>query len=119
MLYGHDRTEAIARLQRALEEFAVRGIKTNAGLFRSILRDPEFVRGEIFTRWLDERLASLVASGEDSETGDSVEQDAAIVAAWLHHFSAGSPEVNTPANGESESRWKTEARREQVSRNLT
>src|ERR1700674_1089704 len=64
--WGHDRAEAIARLQRALAEFAVTGIKTNAALFRGILRDPEFVRGEIFTRWLDERLPRFRADRENS-----------------------------------------------------
>src|ERR1700674_2849146 len=64
--WGHDRAEAIERLQRALAEFAVTGIKTNAALFRGILRDPEFVRGEIFTRWLDERLPRFRADRENS-----------------------------------------------------
>ena len=59
--WGRDRAEAIARLERALEEYAVTGIKTNASLFRNILRDPEFIRGEIFTRWLDERLPDFSA----------------------------------------------------------
>jgi acetyl-CoA carboxylase, biotin carboxylase subunit len=114
--YGHDRTEAIARLKRALEEFKVRGIKTNAGLFRTILRDPEFVNGEIYTRWLDERLPSLVGSAAESETEDSTEQDAAIVAALLHHFSARNAGSIANANVGPESRWKTASRQEQVSR---
>src|SRR5579872_4787506 len=54
--YGQDRAEAIARLERALQENSVTGIKTNSSLLLSILRDPEFLRGEIFTRWLDEKL---------------------------------------------------------------
>ena len=54
--WGADRAEAVARLCRALEEHSVTGIKTNSALLLAILRDPEFRRGEIFTRWLDERL---------------------------------------------------------------
>src|SRR5258707_2164428 len=59
--WGSDRAEAIARLQRALAEYTVTGITTNAALFHGILRDPEFGRGEIFTRWLDGRLPHLRA----------------------------------------------------------
>src|SRR5246127_3181763 len=54
--WGNSREETIARLRRALEEYAVTGIKTNAGLFRRILNEPDFLRGEIHTKWLDELL---------------------------------------------------------------
>jgi acetyl/propionyl-CoA carboxylase alpha subunit len=58
--WGQDRAEAIARLQRALEEYSVTGIKTNAGLFSQFYATRNFVSGEIFTRWLDERLPQLL-----------------------------------------------------------
>ena len=59
--WGADRTEAVARLRGALQEFDVAGIRTNTRLFLNILQDDEFLRGDIHTRWLDERLGSLVA----------------------------------------------------------
>jgi acetyl-CoA carboxylase biotin carboxylase subunit len=113
--WGQDRAEAITRLDRALEEHLVTGIKTNAGLLLGILRDPEFLRGEIFTRWLDERLPQLL-SRERLPEHDGVAEDAAILAALLH--SIGAKEA-AQANGiatETESRWKREARLEQVKR---
>ena len=64
--WGEDRAEAIARLRRGLEEYSVTGIKTNAELLLGILRDPEFLGGEIYTRWLDERLPRAVSSGFQS-----------------------------------------------------
>src|SRR5438067_1541811 len=54
--WGNSREETIARLRRALDEYTITGIRTNAGLFRRILEEPEFLRGEIHTRWLDEWL---------------------------------------------------------------
>ena len=114
--WGQDRAEAIVRLERALEELSVTGIKTNAGLLLSILRNPEFLRGEIYTRWLDERLPELLAAKQAQED-DAVAEDAAILAALLH--TVGEQDA-APANGtsaEKESRWKREARIEQVSRN--
>jgi acetyl-CoA carboxylase biotin carboxylase subunit len=113
--WGQDRAEAIARLGRALEEHSVIGIKTNTGLLLSILRDPEFLRGEIFTRWLDERLPHLLA-GKHAQEHDAVAEDAAILTALLH--SLGTRDA-APVNGsvaETESRWKREARFEQVDR---
>jgi acetyl-CoA carboxylase biotin carboxylase subunit len=118
--WGQNRAEAIARLERSLEEYTVTGIKTNAPLFLSILPDPQFIRGEIFTRWLDERLPDLLESREriggwDAGNDDTAEH-AAIFAALLHHIeSTGAPHANGPAR-ETESRWKRSARLEQVDR---
>jgi acetyl-CoA carboxylase, biotin carboxylase subunit len=113
--WGQSRAEAIARLDRALEEHSVAGIKTNTRLLLAILRDPEFKRGDIFTRWLDERLPQLLK--EKSSLGPDDAQDAAILAACLHTLGYRG---EAPANGstvEAESRWKRESRLEQTSRN--
>ncbi len=112
---GQDRAEAIARLERALEEFSITGIKTNAALFLRILRDPEYIRGEIFTRWLDDRLPSLLAQEKRAET-DTATEDAAIVAGLLHHFSAARAGHTNGASGENQSAWKRDARQEQLDR---
>ena len=113
--WGRERGEAIARLSRALEEQSVTGIKTNTGLLLSILRNPEFLRGEIFTRWLDEQLPHLLARKETQE-GDVVAEDAAILGALLHFSDGKDPAPANVAAAESESRWKREARFEQVDR---
>jgi acetyl-CoA carboxylase biotin carboxylase subunit len=43
--YGHDRSEAIARMKRALSTFVVEGIHTSIPLHQRILGDPDFLRG--------------------------------------------------------------------------
>ena len=50
---GRDRTEAIARLQRALSEFQIEGIKTTIPLYQDILHDERFLNGAIFTNFLE------------------------------------------------------------------
>ncbi len=113
--WGADRAEAIARLARALEEHSVTGIKTNLGFLLGILRDPEFLRGEIYTRWLDERLPQLLAAMQ-TQKHEAVAEDAAIIAALLHSLGtkAQLPTIGTDAAAES--RWKREARFEQIDR---
>jgi len=113
--WGQDRAEAIARLDRALEEHSVTGIKTNSALLLGILRDPEYLRGEIFTRWLDEKLPHLLA-GKQMQERDVVAEDAAILAALLHSLAAKDAARATGTAAEAESRWKREARLEQVDR---
>ena len=50
--YGHDRTEAIARMRRALEMFVVEGIYTTIPLHQRIMQDPDFAAGKTNTQFL-------------------------------------------------------------------
>jgi len=59
--HGADRTEAIARMHRALGELVVEGLPTSIELHRAVLEDPVFVRGEATTRYLDDRMGDLAA----------------------------------------------------------
>jgi acetyl-CoA carboxylase, biotin carboxylase subunit len=58
--YGRDRSEAIARMRRALEGFVIEGIKTTIPLHQRILVDEEFIAGNFDTHFLD-RTAALAA----------------------------------------------------------
>ncbi len=49
---GRHRTEAIARMQRALSEFKIEGIKTTIPLHQNILQDERFLNRHIFTNFL-------------------------------------------------------------------
>ena len=117
--WGSDRAEAIARLRRALEEYSIGGIQTNIGLFRRILADAEYSRGEIYTRWLDEWLARTATPGTGAAAPlpESLET-AAILAAALFHLSMNGASSNSGQSvcaGESSS-WKREGRRAAASR---
>jgi acetyl-CoA carboxylase, biotin carboxylase subunit len=113
--WGNSREETIARLRRALEEYTVTGIKTNAGLFRRILTEPDFLRGEIHTKWLDELLRrphSAVPLVEEREMSAS---DVAAIAAAVWHATRNESQSNaSSAAGELPSRWKREGRRQQL-----
>ena len=50
--YGHDRTEAIARMRRALEMFVVEGIYTTIPLHLRIMQDADFIAGNTNTQFL-------------------------------------------------------------------
>jgi acetyl-CoA carboxylase biotin carboxylase subunit len=50
--YGRDRTEAIARMRRALDMFVVEGIHTTIPLHQRIMIDPDFVAGKFDTSFL-------------------------------------------------------------------
>ncbi|HKD63454.1 MAG TPA: acetyl-CoA carboxylase biotin carboxylase subunit [Candidatus Acidoferrales bacterium] len=116
--WGSDRAQAVARLQRALEEYYATGIKTNVSLFRRILATPDFQNGDIYTRWLDDYLrashkSATAAAGADSKRAES----AALFAAALWHTGQGKSAADGTNPGmPAPSHWKTEGRREQVDR---
>jgi acetyl-CoA carboxylase biotin carboxylase subunit len=57
IVHAPTRPEAIARLRRALEEFAVIGIKTTLPLHQRIVEDPEFQAGDYTIHWLENFVA--------------------------------------------------------------
>jgi acetyl-CoA carboxylase, biotin carboxylase subunit len=56
--WGHDRCEAIERMQRALGEMRIEGIKTTTAFHQKLLRDPLFRQGGMYTRYVEEGLAA-------------------------------------------------------------
>ena len=57
IVHAPTREQAIARMQRALDEFVVEGIKTVIPLHRRILEDPEFQKGDYTIHWLEQFTA--------------------------------------------------------------
>jgi acetyl-CoA carboxylase biotin carboxylase subunit len=110
--WGNSREETIARLRRALDEYTVTGIKTNAGLFRRVLTEPDFLRGEIHTKWLDQ----LLTRKKHAAPQESGAAEAAAIAAALWQYSQSQKNA-APSSAQVEpSRWKQEARRDQLDR---
>ena len=54
IVHAPTRPQAIARMQRALDEFVVAGIKTVIPLHQRILADPEFRAGDYTIHWLED-----------------------------------------------------------------
>lgn len=54
--YGKDRESAIARMQTALKEIAIEGIKTNVELQRDIMSDTHFQTGGTNIHYLEKKL---------------------------------------------------------------
>jgi acetyl-CoA carboxylase biotin carboxylase subunit len=112
--WGNSREETIARLRRALDEYTITGIRTNVSLFRRILAEPEFLRGEIHTKWLDELLARPHPAATPMRPGT---EEAAVIAAALWHTAQSSNSPNTASDTQTAgTRWKMEGRREQLDR---
>jgi acetyl-CoA carboxylase biotin carboxylase subunit len=90
--YASDRAQAIMRLERALDEYFVAGIKTNISLFQRILRDADFRAGKLDTGYLDRLLAKAslsVASLAPNPGLKAMETIAAIAAGMFAVLDSG------------------------------
>ncbi|MBI1355427.1 MAG: acetyl-CoA carboxylase biotin carboxylase subunit [Acidobacteria bacterium] len=98
--WGPTREEAIDRLRAAVDECRIAGVRTPLELYRRILRDESFRRGEIDTGWLG-RFAS-------PDVPADTQADAAALAASVIHSRTESAVAGQPvSNG---SNWKRRAR---------
>jgi acetyl-CoA carboxylase, biotin carboxylase subunit len=51
--HGHDRETAMKRMQRALDELIIEGIRTNTALHRTLVRDSSFLSGGVSIHYLE------------------------------------------------------------------
>ncbi len=51
--FGRDREEALARMNRALDEFFIEGVKTTIPFHKKLINHPDFVSGKFDTGFLD------------------------------------------------------------------
>ncbi len=53
IVWGPDRDTAIIRMRRALREFAITGLPTTIGFHQRILENPDFLRGDVYTNFIE------------------------------------------------------------------
>ena len=115
--WSEDRPAAVARMQRALREYVVAGIKTTVPFFTWLFDQPEFHQSAFHTTYLDEILKAR--NGRPFVEPDASTEDVAIVAAALQAVlsprAAAVPRAGAPASDNQPAgatRWKTHARSE-------
>jgi acetyl-CoA carboxylase biotin carboxylase subunit len=112
--WAEDRPLAISRMQRALGEYLVTGIKTTVPFFTWLLAQPEFVDGRFHTTYLDEVLKAR--NGRPFvEATPELEEVAAIAAALEAVMSPSALAAESPfarTDTVSARRWRAQARAE-------
>jgi acetyl-CoA carboxylase, biotin carboxylase subunit len=110
IVHAGTRSSAIARLERALYEYDVGGIRTNIPFFRSLVSHPDFHAGRLDTGFIDRFLAGgfppATSRDPDSELAAML-----AVALEARHVAAGAP-ATAPAG----SSWKLTGRKAALNR---
>ena len=61
-----DFAAAVTRAYRALCEFRIEGVATNIGFLQSLLRHPDFAANRLYTRFVEEHIAELIAAANST-----------------------------------------------------
>ena len=108
--WGRTRGEAIDRMRRALDEYAIGGIKTTLPFFREIVRDQEFIEGKLDTGFIPRfHERQRTASKSEPNKENQRVSDIAIIAAALAYYDA---QTSSPGGNHysPQSKWKTAGR---------
>ncbi|WP_137293261.1 acetyl/propionyl/methylcrotonyl-CoA carboxylase subunit alpha [Nocardioides dongxiaopingii] len=82
---GRDRTQALERSRRALDEFVVDGMPTVIPFHRAVTRDPAFVGDgagfSIYTQWIETDFDNQITpyAGAPAEAGEPEERQSVVV----------------------------------------
>lgn len=106
--WGTSREEAIARMDRAIDEYRVHGVVTNLAFHAWILRQPRFLAGDFDTNFIAQEFQHLDAPPRGKQF------QAALAAATLaHQARERALRLSAPGQGTARpSAWKTVGRRE-------
>lgn len=89
IVWGRDRKEAIARMNRSLYEYEIKGVKTNILLHKVILREPAFKEGKLTTNFIKDydiqRKVEIAQKEEKANKAESAKAAAiATVGAYVN-----------------------------------
>ena len=107
VVHGEDRSQALVRLARALDEYEIAGVETTLPLFRALVRDGEFRDAAFDVQWLDRRLGEGLMP-EEPIAPEEIALTAVSLAAQESAAAVGR------ANGGDASAWQLAARRESL-----
>ncbi|MFC2097407.1 acetyl-CoA carboxylase biotin carboxylase subunit [Bacteroidota bacterium] len=102
IVWADTRKEAIQRMNRALSEYKITGIKTNIRFLEQIMKTKKFVDGKYNTHFIDNNLKKLI----ENNTQDTDNQDIAMVIAYLEYLKASDVNHTPSTNGTPVSNWR-------------
>lgn len=105
--WGETRAEAIDRMDRALSEFILSGIKSNIVLHRTILKHPKFIDGSYTTQFLEKNF-EVIEPEMFKDVDDHVFLIAAAITAYNDRKAKDIRQYNVYPN------WKRLGRRMQL-----
>ncbi len=104
LAWGRNFEEARVRMRNALDEFTIEGINTTIPLYKTIMDEPNFIKGELSTDYL-ERFKVFDKMNEDVKNQANSKAKAAVAAVLLQ--SELVRKGAAPQSAGQKSRWKS------------
>ena len=113
--WGRDRDEAIARMERALKEFVVKGIKTSIPFHRKVMANEKFRAGDFDTSFID---TEILPNDPTITPVDAEEREVGVMLAGVAAYRRDRELAARPESirGPSVSAWKAAGRARQLRR---
>ncbi len=99
--YGKDRSEAIAKMTRAIDEYQITGIQTTLQFCKMVLNHEEFVSGRFTTKFIEQHFRPQMLEAELSQ--EELELAAAMAAQLYNRPRAGKVSLSS---GQSSGNWR-------------
>ncbi|MDH3627220.1 MAG: acetyl-CoA carboxylase biotin carboxylase subunit [Acidobacteriota bacterium] len=102
IVWGQDRTEAISRMVRALDELRIDGLTTSISFHKQVMQDAAFIDGDLHTGFLEQHPHLL-----ESAVNPWLDEVAIVAAAIVHLRQVESTSAQaTAANTDGVSAWR-------------
>jgi len=92
VVWGEDRSAAVQRMLRSLQDFVITGVRTNLPLFQRIMQEPDFIAGNYNTEFLRRPMLHSVTEAPDERL-----RDLAVAAAIAYALRTQGRHTVTPA----------------------
>jgi acetyl-CoA carboxylase biotin carboxylase subunit len=102
--YGPDRKSAIDKMERALRNYTVIGVKTNISFLLNLLKCPEYFDGNYNTQFVEKTFLPRLAETKEILSPD-LEKALAIASALFKEKGEHTVKVKTTKNGNAKSAW--------------
>ncbi len=104
--WGNNFEESRIRMKNSLSEFAIEGINTTIPLFKTIMDEQNFIKGELSTDYL-ERFGIIDKMNEDSKKRSKKSSSAALATVLLHsQFAKKGGRIISTEAAQANSSWK-------------
>ena len=104
--WGRDREEAIQRMERALKEYLIVGVKTNIAFHQAVLSSADFRQGKYDTGFVEKNITALKQKSHEGF------KEIAAIAAVVHQLRKSSTTIVSGPAGPAVSPWKILSRKE-------
>ena len=107
IVWAKDRAEAVNRMNRALDEYKITGIKTSINFLNKIMDCPDFVNGKYDTGFIEKNMDFLI----EKEVCDKNCEEMSIIAAFLEYNYYLDKLVPQTTFSNNKNKWKEFGRR--------